>query len=240
MKRTRMGNPLIALACVLWLGVDAWMLRNTQGSGAGALAWWVSHGRARDWLPRSWGQIVLAKQGTEMVLGDADGGSFDGLMRALTGSQGAVTAEYVIESESVGLWAPMTATHNHMLVLEPVIKTTPEAQEAAWSYAPAAREAYARWLESNGLPAIAAEARRTPRRESEVLWTGVARSGAATLVLVMLGFSAWSMPGWARERRLTKHRRSWTRGVCAECGYKVEALARCPECGGEREREESE
>ena len=235
MQRATLGNPLIAMACVVLLGADAWLLRDTQGSGAGSVARWVTLGRARDWLPRSWGQIVLSQEETGMVLVDANGdGSVDALMRALNGNRGVVKAEYVIERETVGLWAPMLATDSHFLVLEPLIRTTPDAEKLAREHTVAAREAYARWLESNGWGDIAADVRRTPRRETEVLWGGVARNAGAMLLLAVLGMSVWSMRAWARERRMTKRRRSWARGVCAGCGYEVGKLMKCPECGGER------
>jgi hypothetical protein len=230
-----MGNPLIAAACLAWLGFDAWRLSHTLGSSVGSSVWHTLHSGIRCSSPHAFGQIVLVPEGDAFVVGNSDGMSYDEMARAFATNSGAIVVEYEIHWDRLCFWAPMSVTNDHRFMISPLADTTLEAYNAAQKHLPAAREAYAKWLASNGRVKEAADARLAPRTERIVLWGGIARNAAALAAFALLSLSLVHAPAWVRERRARQRARSWEGGGCPGCGYRVESLARCPECGAERE-----
>jgi|GEM_PF-2374877 len=65
------------------------------------------------------------------------------------------------------------------------------------------------------------------RMPIKILWGGF-------LVNVMLFAALWIVPGFVWRTGRTQRRRR--RGLCVECGYAVEDLGACPECGSANSR----
>ncbi|MFZ4573607.1 MAG: hypothetical protein ACOYN0_04370 [Phycisphaerales bacterium] len=230
MKHWQLGHPLIAAACLAWLGFDAWRLGDVGGSTAGNL---LRRPRAA-YNSRSHGVVLLIPHGSGYSLSGTDGMSHDEMSSALAKNSGALVVEYRTTVSNRCLWAPVFVTEQHELLVSPIAPTQTARQAAARQDLPQIRDVYARWLDSTGSLDSAAGARQAPRVVRRTLWVGLVRNTAAAGLAVLLGLSLLHTSAWMDEQRRRKRLWQWAQGTCPACGYRVEDLAKCPECGRAR------
>jgi hypothetical protein len=138
-----------------------------------------------------------------------------------------VVLEY--EALDTGLWAPTARTFKTSVRIE-VVK---RAKDLSDHDRDVLRERFANWLATKpGWDEVGATLEKEGNvRRSGVLWWGVMHTLLSALAMGALVLSLGWIGSFPRRALAWRARRQLARGKCPACGYEIEGMEQCPECG---------
>lgn len=231
--RARLGHPLVACVCALWLIADAADLRRFRSHSTVGEVVWVLMGRDRP-NPGSPLNVLGKRVGNSFELPVREGASSDEMSPVWSDPDGVIISLHE-ERSWHGFWAPISRLHRTYLVVTPTTLGAALPLELSALQMQNLKSELAAWLAANSYPAeVGAMVRAAPSETREYFWLNIVRNTVAALVCVLMLLSVVNVRTWWRANRAARRAKLLVRGVCPACGYGMLDAARCPECGVER------